>query len=244
VLKFFGVNSPQEWRAVWADFGVAFRKSEAFEAHVGAVATWLRLGELEGHKVKCRPFDKDRFRAALDQIRALTVERPEVYVPRMKELCAAAGVAFVLVREIKGAPVSGAAQWLSPEKALIQMTLRGKTDDLFWFCFFHEGGHVLKHGKKEKFVDDGDLSGEQEEEANRFAADLLVPRARVSELRGLRTQTQIVEFARSLGIAPGIVLGRLQKEGLLEWHAHRDLKVRLRWAGEVGSDVTVADGDD
>ena len=242
VLRFFGVNSPQEWRPIWGKFAGSFRKSEAFPSRLGPLSTWLRLGELEGRKVVCAPYSRSRFRESLDEIRRLTLERPEVFVPRMKSLCASAGVAFVLVPEIKGAPVSGAACWLSPEKALIQMTLRGKTDDHFWFTFFHEACHVLEHSKKERFVDDGEDGDEREAEANRFAAELLIPRSRANELRGLENRPQIVEFARSLGIAPGIVLGRLQKEGLADYrNRDNDLKVRLRWA-EGGSGVTVSDG--
>jgi HTH-type transcriptional regulator/antitoxin HigA len=232
-LTFFGVNSPEEWEAVWSSPQAAFRKCAVFKNDPKAVATWLRLGERTGRTLPCAPFDKEKFKAALAQIRALTVERPEVFVPRMKELCAAAGVAFVLMREIKGAPVSGAAYWLSPERALIQMTLRGKADDRFWFTFFHEAGHILKHGKKEKFIDDDDEDSPQEREANRFAEDFLIPPARARELSGLNNRQQIVDFAKSAGIAPGIVVGRLQKLNLLGYQVREnDLKRGLKWVDE------------
>jgi HTH-type transcriptional regulator / antitoxin HigA len=32
-----------------------------------------------------------------------------------------------------------------------------------------------------------------------------------------KTETDIKRFASAVGIAPGIVVGRMQKEGLLEW---------------------------
>jgi addiction module HigA family antidote len=240
VLAFFGVNSPREWAAVWNNMEVGFRKSPAFEANRGAVAAWIRLGELEAQRIECRPFDKDRFKKALDQIRALTIEGSEVFVPRMRELCAAAGVAVVFTLEIKGAPVSGATQWLTPDKALIQLTLRHKSNDHFWFSFFHEAGHILKHGKKEKFVEDGAAQDEREEEANRFAADFLIPRERVAELTGLRERDQIVSFAESVQIAPGIVLGRLQNMGLHD-HGSRDndLKERFRWSENLGGQAAI-----
>jgi HTH-type transcriptional regulator / antitoxin HigA len=228
VLAFFGVNSPREWATVWNNLEVAFRKSPAFEANRGAVAAWIRLGELEAQRIECQPFDKDRFKQALDQIRGLTVKRPEVFVPRMRELCAAAGVAVVFTPEIKGAPVSGATQWLTAEKALIQLTLRPKSNDHFWFSFFHEAGHILKHGKKEKFVEDGAAQDEREMEANHFAEDFLIPRERLGELTGLRERDQIVSFAESVRIAPGIVLGRLQNMGLHD-HGSRDNDLKERF---------------
>jgi HTH-type transcriptional regulator / antitoxin HigA len=225
VLAFFGVNSPQEWNAVWGCFRVAFRKSPSFDLNLGAVATWLRLGELEGRQLRCQPYDLDRFKDALKKIRGLTTEDPEVFVPRIRQLCADAGVAVVLVPEIRGAPVWGAAHWLSPEKALLQLALRGKTDDLFWFAFFHEAGHILKHGKKAKFVDDGAGGDTREDEANRFASDFLIPRGRLAEFRALRRRN-----------------GRLQAEGLVPWaNLNNDLKVRLSWTGESGNEIAKAD---
>jgi addiction module HigA family antidote len=232
-LTFFGVYSPDEWKAVWVSPQAAFRKCAVFANEPKAVASWLRLGERVGRALPCARYDKEKFKAALAQIRALTVEPPEVFVPRMKELCAAAGVAFVLVREIKGAPVSGAAYWLSPERAIIQMTLRGKADDRFWFTFFHEAGHLLKHGKKEKFVDDDDVDSPQEQEANRFAEDLLIPPAPAKELSRLKNRQQITDFAKSIGIAPGIVVGRLQKLKLLSYQTREnDLKKGLKWVDD------------
>ncbi len=243
VLAFFGVNSPQEWNAVWGCFRVAFRKSPSFDANLGPIATWLRLGELGSRQLRCQPYDRDRFKDALTKVRGLTTESPEMFMPRMRQLCADAGVAVALIPEIHGAPVWGAAHWLSPEKALLQLTLRGKTDDLFWFAFFHEAGHILKHGKKQKFVDDGTGDDIREAEANRFACDFLIPRSRLVEFRAVRRRKDILAFARSLGIAPGIVLGRLQNESLVPWaNVDNDLKVRLHWAGESDYEIAKAGG--
>jgi len=234
-LTFFGVNSPEEWEAVWSSPQAAFRKSAVFENDPKAVASWLRLGERVGRALPCAAYDKEKFKEALAQIRGLTIEGPEVFVPRMKELCAGAGVAVVFVREIKRAPVSGAAYWLSPDRAMIQMTLRGKSDDRFWFTFFHEAGHILKHGKKEKFIDDDCQDGPHEQEANRFAEEFLIPPARARELSGLKTRQQIIDFARFIGITPGIVVGRLQKLNFLGYQAsENNLKRGLRWVDEPG----------
>ena len=46
-------------------------------------------------------------------------------------------------------PVHGITRWLSSDRAIIQMSLRYRTDDQFWFSFFHEDGHVLLHGKRD-----------------------------------------------------------------------------------------------
>lgn len=230
VLSFFGVASHERWNALWMQPEASYRKSATFEAQPGAVATWLRLGELKAQSVSTAPFDKDRFKKALKQIRSLTNQPPSVFEPKMIELCASAGVAVVFVREIKKCPTSGVARWLTTDKALIQLSLRHKSDDHFWFSFFHEAGHILNDAKKEVFIHDGDEVEEREKKANRFAANFLIPPSRAVDLRMLKTKTAIREFADSIGIAPGIVVGRMQKDQLIPYSHMNDLKRRLDWS--------------
>lgn len=230
VLSFFGVATVEAWKDGWSMPQFAFRRSLAFEGKAGAMATWLRLGEIETQKAECAPFDKAEFRAALEKVRSLTVKGPEQFVPRMIELCAATGVALVLVPEIKGAPVSGAAKWLTPTKAMICLNLRGKSNDRFWFTFFHEAGHILNDSKKETFIDVDYQDDPREHQANQFAASLLIPTSHNQELQGLTAYPAVEAFARRIGIAPGIVVGRLQREGVIGYHQFNALKQRLQWA--------------
>jgi len=229
VLCFFGVATVDAWHQVWLAPQHSLRKSSAFEAKPEVMAAWLRLGELEAQKTECRPFEKSAFREALGEIRMLTAEPPDIFVPRTMELCAAAGVATVLVPEIRRAPASGATRWLTPHKAMIQLSLRYKTDDQFWFSFFHKAGHVLYDGKKEAFVDDGHGDDKRENLANRFAANHLIPSDCVCEFPRLTTWAAVESFAQKISIAPGIVVGRLQREGILRHNQLNGLKQRLQW---------------
>jgi hypothetical protein len=61
-----------------------------------------------------------------------------------------------VVPEPKGTHVSGVTRWLSSNKTLIKQSLHHKTDDHFWFTFFHEAGRILLHGKKEAFLETND----------------------------------------------------------------------------------------
>jgi HTH-type transcriptional regulator/antitoxin HigA len=227
ICRFFGVANRQGWERVWRTPLASFRRSRAFTADVGAVATWLRLGELHAGDVTCAPYDAKGFRKALQSIRAMT-EDPD-FERKMVDLCAANGVAVVFVREIPGTRASGAARWITPTKGLIQLSLRHKSDDHFWFSFFHEAAHILLHSKKQTFVSgNGQEDEDLEQEANDFAASLLIPRKFEPELAGLRSTEEIQAFARRLGIAPGIVVGRLQNEELLGWAtAANKLKRRM-----------------
>jgi Plasmid maintenance system antidote protein len=136
VLAFFGVCSVQAWQEIWAAPAVAARRSRCFESRPGDAAAWIRQGELQAQQIECAPFDKTRFSAALEEIRTLTREESVVFEPRMKQLCANAGVAVALVREMKKVPWNGATKWLTPNKAMILLSLRGKGEDKFWFSFF------------------------------------------------------------------------------------------------------------
>ena len=79
-----------------------------------------------------------QFSAATDEIRSLTTASPEVFWPRMQALCAAAGVVLIAVPHLPKTGANGVARWLDPGKAMIQLNLRYRWADIFWFTFFHE----------------------------------------------------------------------------------------------------------
>lgn len=231
-LRFFGVASVREWESVSLSDQYTYRKSLKASTKPGHVATWLRAGELEAHEISCLPFDKSRFRSTLHELRSLTMTKPEVFAPAIVERCAAAGVAVVFVREIAGAPISGATRWLSKDKAMIQLSLRYKTNDQLWFSLFHEAGHLLLHGKKDVFLEiTGGKTTEREREADEFARDQLIPPHAFSELRdlGRYSKANVEAFAGRVEVHPGIVVGRLQHEGLLDYSHLNGLKMRLMW---------------
>ena len=232
-LRFYGVGSVEAWRA-WAS-GLrltAYRMSGKAGRNFGAIATWLRYGELQAEEIDCAPYSADEFRSRLPELRALTLETdPEGFVPRLRSLCAEAGVAVVVAPTPEGCPASGATRWLSPRKALLMLSLRYKTNDQLWFSLFHEAGHILRHGKKKMFLEFNHGSGQAEEtEADRFAANLLIPPKHHEELFALGVnKRQVMAFAERVGIAPGIVVGRLQHEGLVPYTHLNGLKVRYTW---------------
>jgi HTH-type transcriptional regulator / antitoxin HigA len=224
VLAFFGVASREAWEAVWLTPDAAFRRSPAFEADPMATAAWLRIGELQAASVDVEEFDRLRFTEALQEIRRLMIRAPNEFEPEMKRLLAASGVALVLVAEIKGCRANGASRWLSPTKAMIQLSVRYRWEDIFWFSLFHEAGHLLLHGKRAIFIEGTGANTADEDEANRFAAQLLIPTEHDLELLRIRDLEGALTLAGKLAIPAGVVIGRLQKEGLLGYnvgHAHR-----------------------
>lgn len=116
-LKFFGVASVDAWRqqyVVQTRASAAYRASEKFQQNPGAVTAWLRMGELSASQIECAPFDREKFLAALGEARACTLEpNPKVFLPKLRDLLANCGVAFVIVRAPQGCPLYGAVRWLS-----------------------------------------------------------------------------------------------------------------------------------
>lgn len=236
ILSFFGVASVQQWAIVWSRLQVAYRKSQTFEAHAEAISVWLRQGEIQAQDIECQKFDATTFRKVLNDIKALTCEPdPNIFMPKLIDSCSQAGVAVVLVPELPKTHVSGATRWLTKDKALIQLSLRYKSDDHLWFTFFHEAGHILKHGKKELFLEGNGMDDEKEKEANDFASNLLIPVKAFNEFvnKGRVTKLSIIHFSKELGIAPGVVVGQLQHHEWLPYTHCNDLKVRFKWVHEV-----------
>jgi HTH-type transcriptional regulator / antitoxin HigA len=242
LLNFLGVSSPESWNAVWSASAVAYRQTRKFTTSVESISAWVRETELVAAEIQTADFNEQVLRSSIEELRRLTRTRADQVLGSIQKTCAAAGVAVVLVPELPHCRISGCARWLSDKKALIGLTLRYKTDDQLWFTFFHELGHVLLHRKKKSFVLDnaaGDLSDkvvdpemqQYEGEANQFADDTLIPPAALGEFvrKNVFTSEDIHDFAEAVGVGPGIVVGRLQHEGLLARHQGNALKQKLNW---------------
>jgi len=236
-LQFFGVPSIPRWRETYKDTlqAIAFRTSKAFASQPGAVAAWLRQGEVLAADIECQRWDHVKFRAELAGIRALTrVEKPSEFLPQLVERCAACGVAVVVLRAPKMCKASGASRFLTPEKPLLLLSGRHLSDDHFWFTFFHEAGHLILHSNSFIFVDgladDENLSNEEEDEANAFASDILIPPEHQEEMLALTAnKIAVMRFARKIGISRGVVVGQLQHREIIGRNQLNSLKHRYSW---------------
>jgi len=234
LLRFLGIATPEDWK----EPEVAYRKSQKFQSDPFALSAWLREGELEAAELRCKPYNEPTFLKALAQARPLTRLAPDAWWPALQQLCADSGVAVVAVAAYAGAKANGATQWPSSDKALVQLSLRHRWEDIFWFSFFHEAGHVVLHRKKEEY---GDLFVERggspadpldqpvEDEANRFAARMLIPPFHDKRLSSL-SLSDVESFAETLDVAPAIVVGRLQFDGTIGYNQGNHLRRRLRFS--------------
>jgi HTH-type transcriptional regulator / antitoxin HigA len=230
LLRFFGIATPLQWENLWDEKSINFRTSPTFSINPYSVAAWLRKGEIAGQSAKCKPFDPKAFRNALNRIRTLTNDPPEIFVPETQRLCAESGVAIVFVSELPGTRASGATRWLNNTKALIQLSLRYGSDDHLWFSFFHEAGHILLHSKKATFLEGDKMhQNDLEQEADKFATDMLIPPSKFRQFINYwdHKKASVVNFALEIGISPGIVVGRLHHDRFLPYSHFNDLKKRF-----------------
>lgn len=225
LLAFFGISNGEAWPTFWDD-AVAARRSAKHPTDLLCAAVWIRQGERIAGKMACADYDENRFKKALGEIRRLTVKHPSEFTSRMTELCAKSGVALALVPELSKVPWNGATKWLGG-KALIILSLRGKSEDKFWFSFFHEAAHVLHDSKGQlHYADESD--DPVEIKADKRAAEYLIPASFNTDIANARSQSDIRGIAHELGLTPGIVAGR---HGHLtgNWARFRNLIRSLIW---------------
>jgi len=216
-LSFFGVSSVQAWRERYGELvrRSAF-KGTSFEAEPGRITAWLRRAELKASEVETQPWDPVGLRESIKQLVALTTNRPDEALDRVRAICARHGVAVVVVRPLPKAPMNGATQFLSKNKAMLLLSFRTWGEDVIWFTFFHELGHLLLHSKKLVFLDaeGAGVDEEMENEANEFALNALIPHTHRNILDSLVRRDEIERFAQAIGTSPAIIIGQLRRKGM------------------------------
>ncbi len=231
---FFGVTSAAAFERRYAQVvaAAAYRTSTACEARAGSVAAWLRQGEIEAAEIDCAHWNERAVHDSLGELRELTREPdPAHFLPRVREVLAGCGVAFVVARLPEGCRASGAARFVSSNRALVQLSFRYLNDDQFWFTLFHELGHLLLHTHGELFLEGIEARHpEAETQADEFAEAALFERVGVAALADLPpNKFAIARLARRAGVAPGLIVGRLQSRGRVPFKHFNYMKVRYAW---------------
>lgn len=232
--RFFGVASLGNLPDVKA-FSPAFRQSTRLSSSPEALAAWLRIGELDARGIETKPYDESLLRQELDHLRSLTMDEPVKFLPQLRTSLAKCGVAFVLRAHLPKTYVNGATFWITPDKAVLMMSIRGSWADIFWFSLFHEIGHILLHDKRLTFLENHHEDTQwkkQEDEANKFAGDTLIHETTYRQFvaKGALTSQAIKSVALKLGVHPGIVVGRLQHDKIIDHnHRHSRLRARYKW---------------
>ncbi len=236
LLSFFGVATPDEWTSVYIGEKLNtsyYRISLAHVTQHGALSVWLRKGELQAKALRVKPFDRKKFQDNLATIRSLAHQHPADFQEQLQSLCSEAGVAVVFTPCLPKTNVSGVARWINNgQTPLIQLSGRYKSNDHFWFTFFHEAGHILKHGKKDFFIEgisEIHLDETKEREANEFAANYLIPPRDFRRFveQGDFSEAAILQFADAVETHPAVIAGRLSHEELIHFKEAAAFKIRV-----------------
>ncbi len=221
LLNYFGISSAQSWERLYMDQSsmVSYRISLKHTSEPEAISAWLRQGDLEAKKMPTTAYDQKKFKSSMKDIRTLMVQQPEDFFSRLQTICLKTGVKVVYTPCLPHAPINGCTRWLG-DNPLIQLSGRHKRNDIFWFTFFHEAGHILKHGKKEVFLETESKShhdSEKEKEADSFAIEHTLTEDEEQELvKALPLRPcDIDRFAAKFFTHQGIIVGRLARRGHL-----------------------------
>ncbi len=196
---------------------------------------WLQTAINFSKDIETKPFDREKLKENIPLLRGMTLKKPEEFIPQMKTIFSECGVAFVILPNLKNSGINGAVKWINNNRALLAMNDRGADADKFWFSFFHEIGHIIQQKIKTVFVQSSlaemtDMDSKYEEEADCFASNILIPKADYRRFSPTvdTSEKEIREFASSIGIHPGIVVGRLQHERIIPQNRFASLKEKYK----------------
>lgn len=206
---------------------IACRKLSDAEKSDLVLIAWAQKAKLEARQVVTKAIKAEGLLKDIPKIRKMTIMKPEEFSTELVGMLAGRGIALVFMPHVSGSFLHGAT-FRDGKKIVIGMTLRGKDADKFWFSLFHELGHIVKgHVGKAGGTDEAD-----EQEADAFARDMLIPPQAYSDfvVQGAFSKSSVCRFADSIGIDAGIVVGRLQKDGHITYNFLNDLKTKYEFS--------------
>lgn len=188
-----------------------------------ALIAWAQRARIEARKISTEPINLKELAAQLPYIKEMTKEDPCEFCQKLIQVLSKCGIALVFLPHMSGSFLHGAT-FYDNNKIVIGLTLRGKDADKFWFSLFHEFGHILL-GHLNKATE---LDKDDEIAADQFAKDTLISQKdfKMFIKQGIFTEESICAFSKQINIDPGITVGRLQKEGYIEFSWYNTLKVK------------------
>ena len=96
----------------------------------------------------------------------MTTIDPVDFCPKLIDMLANCGIALVFLPHI-GCSFLHGATFCDKNKIVVDLTVRGKDADKFWFSLFHELGHINQPNG----------TTEEDEVADNFAKEVLIPTA-------------------------------------------------------------------
>lgn len=210
---------------------LAFRKSDGNNFSIESLYCYLRYGEIQSNKEEYPKFDVDKLKEYSKKIRSLASKPFLEQLDLIKEYLKKCGVSLIYEPHLPNTYVTGISYKITCDKAIIMISDRGKRDDILWFTLFHEIAHLIKHSKKEVFVDnENEEVNDIELEADQYARNILIDDNTFNHFINNNyffTDKIIQDFSKENNVSPGIVVGRLQKEKRIDWNQFNNLITRI-----------------
>lgn len=205
--------------------GIAFRINGENDKSDYALAAWAQKARIEARRERVADINIEKLRSNISKIRNLTTLTPTDFCKQLREVLSSCGIAVVFLPHLDGSFLHGAS-FADGNHVVLGLTVRGRDADKFWFSLFHELCHIMEgHINNIEATSD-----DQERAADLYARDILISPSDYHSFTQAAnySKIEIVEFANRINIAPGIVLGRLQKENLVPYNRYHELKVQYQ----------------
>jgi HTH-type transcriptional regulator/antitoxin HigA len=232
--KFYGTDSLDNIK-----FPVAAMRTVTLPFLNAAEKAWCFRARQLAASMLVAPFVSDRLGQAERKLRQLAAYPKEAR--HLAKLLAEYGIRFVVIEPLPGVKIDGAAFWLGPSEPTIAISLRHDRIDGFWFTVMHEFAHIRAGDALSvdtDLIDDTKgiavtlVEDEAERLANIRAADALIPQDEmwsfISRVGPYYSRDRVIQFAHTMRIHPGIIVGQLQYKKELGYSALRDLLAKVR----------------
>lgn len=234
LLRFFRISSIDAWEKYYLSTtsSTHFRVSLYATKEPYAISAWLCRGEQQMQDTSSLlEYSPTQLKKRIDDMKQLMVKQPNDFATQLQEMCAGVGIKLVYTPCLPKAPISGSTRWKG-NTPCIQLLGRYKQYDIFWFTFFHEIGHILLHGKKNIFLENvsyEDSDASKEEEADKFAADIMLSQDAETEIvQNKQFSKHIIEqYAVKFNTHPSVIVGRLHHKGILPYSKGTDFRISV-----------------
>ena len=203
---------------------LACRRLKITDKSDAELLAFAQEAKIKAREIKTSKINIQRLAKMIPDIKEMTQKDLSEFSSDLIDLLAGCGIALVILPSLKGSYLHGVT-FKDGKKIVIGITNRGKYADRFWFSLFHEFAHIIL-GHLDK---SGDINDQDEADVDKWAANTLIDNHEYSsfvDLHNSFNRSAILEFSKRMDIAPGIVVGRLQKDKKLEHSEFNDLKTK------------------
>ncbi len=199
---------------------VACRPVSISEKNDLAFMAWAQAAKLAARNLETAHINVKALLKALPALRKMTLLESEELTERLKEFLAKFGVALVFMPAFKTAFPRGAC-FEDGNKIILILTVTDVAVETMWFDLMQELAHIaLGHLGCSEDDAEGRLAAES------WSKDFLIQPLAFDKFKkaGDYSKERVILFAESQGIAPGIVVERMQMDRIIAYSMLNELK--------------------